>query len=173
MSSQDQIATHPVWQREVPAAPPTRHREPFSARRALYARLEELRFRSGITMLVTAAGVLAVVIGGVGIALHEGAGGSAPEPRTVGAATGSSPTASPTAPSASADPTRGERVPPLVPVTPRKVAPAPRQVDGPATRPAPRTTERSVRPERPEWWQRSHRRDRDRSDRRRSRDRQW
>ncbi|GAA2086476.1 hypothetical protein GCM10009780_27210 [Actinomadura alba] len=162
-----------MWQREVPAARPARRREPPSPKRALYARLEELRFRSGVTMLVTTAGVLALVVGGVGIALHDGAGGSAQGPRMVGASTGSSPTASPPAPSASADPTRGERVPPLVPVTPGKVAPPPRSVDDPATRPAPRTTERPVRRERPEWRQGPHQRDRDRSDRRRWRDRPW
>ncbi|MBC6457934.1 hypothetical protein [Actinomadura sp. HBU206391] len=172
MTSQDQAATHPVWQREVTATRP-HHRKPSPVRQAFSARLEELSFRSGVAMLVTAAGVLAIVGAGLGMALGEGAGGRLPGPQTVGSATGSSPSPSPTGPSASADPTRGVRVPPMAPATPEKAA-APPSSTVAKPRATPRSTERAARPDRPAWWQRPpHRRDRDRWPDRRRHDPPW
>jgi hypothetical protein len=166
VTSQDQTAQYPVWQRDVTPARPASHRKPSALRQALLTRLEEIRFRSGVTMLVAAAGVLALGGGGLGLALQGGAG--APGPETVRPATGSSSSPSIARTPVSADPTRGERVPPT---TPAQAAPPPRSAGAPPSlKPTPRATQRPDRVDRRHRF--DDRRDRDRSDRR-WRDRSW
>jgi hypothetical protein len=106
--------------------------------------LEEVRFRSGVSMAVATVAGLVIVIGGLGVALRDGAGAQTPAPQTVRPEAGSS-----AAPSTvSANPTQGEPVPPVV--AKRAVPPA----TGPTSRPpaAARTGPATGKDDGVSWW---------------------
>jgi hypothetical protein len=130
----------------VTPSPFTRNGKLPTVRAAINTRLEELRFRSVMTVLGGAVALIAVVAVGLGLPVHQDRGTKTtrPEPTAPAAESG------PARPPASAGPTRGVPVPAVAP----KHSSAPKTTAVPPSQPKTKATAKpKTRPDRGWTWQ--------------------